>query len=59
MAESVVRQRTGIELPEEIKASLRKSIRSRGGKHRKTKAHLRKTKRHHKKVRKTRKYTRI
>ena len=35
MAESVLRQRTGIELPEEIKASLRKSIKNMGGKRRK------------------------
>ena len=55
MAESVVRQRTGIELPEEIKANLRKSIRSRGGKHRKsrnTRKHRKsskRTKRHHRK----------
>jgi hypothetical protein len=50
MAESLVRQKTGIELPEEIKASLRKSMRNNmGGKRRKARRHrksLKKTRRH-------------
>ena len=51
MAESVVRQRTGIELPEEIKASLRKSMRNNmGGKRRRAR---KSTRRHHKSSKKT------
>lgn len=52
MAESLLRQKLSIELPEEIKASLRKSIRNRGGKRRKSK-NTKKTRRSHKKYNKS------
>jgi hypothetical protein len=57
MTESLIRQRTGIELPEEIKASIRKSIRNNnmGGKRRKARKSSR---RHRKSLKKTRRHRR-